>query len=363
MHPDDFVRMYANDLKGIFQKGPSDDALEPLTMHVLYNRINHMWYDGCSSTPDNPFVQCVAFDFIIPVEIGASCGRVSISQPSLRYFFSLTEDTRSYRTHGVIWVYVPLFMHWKGPLGDQGHLCILVINNDTMECNFFNPNPNIVCIVDEYQVNGSMNIQLHNIVDCIRLESLLVDYNPAQKHRHLKIGVQTPLQCEALVFLTIACCRRYQFGNPWDIADSIVDLFHDTQSVDMKPLLNWLHWLHVCSSWKDVAQCVGLLRIGDANRNRCSVIVNQASMESCSARPCHHPNTHQHAYCHMHRFQLVLHTWFSNKTFDLWRYVSDDVWFVKTDPLPIGLKDRAIIDVDDKGAEPTHKKHRTSKHQ
>lgn len=346
------VRMYMASLERFIKKGPTDVRIDPLSFHtlgILHNRINHMWCNSSGSTP----VQCMAINSVVPVEITAEHGLVFITPSSMFVLSSITEELREYRHSGVKWVYVPLALHWKGPRNSSDdddqtvryHLCMLVVDNRTMEYDFFDPKTEDVHILDTSQIDHDLIIQVHNILRCIHSQSLLVDYKPTHIHRKLEHGVQTPMQCAALVFFTVACCRRYQFGNPWGVAESIVHCSYTEPVRNTDPLFNWLHWLYKCMSWTEVAMCVGLLLKGSPNQTRCGVIVDE-NLQPCVERGCRPSHKYQHAYCNKHRFELILCTWFRNPTFDIWRYVSSDVWSVKTDPLPIGTNDGEVIDVD-----------------
>jgi hypothetical protein len=173
----------------------------------------------------------------------------------------------------------------------------------------------------------------------------------------------------------MSCCRRYQFGNPWDVAHLIVQKAYNDAStmwVNGDPLVNWLHCIFECKSWKEVSICVGLLqkhpvesvstRPTHSNTRNvmvlpmppCGVLLGGDATKPCMKKMCHHVDTYQHAYCPQHRTALILQPWLSHTSFHVWRYMADDVWGCKPDALPVGLDDGTCVDVDNTYSVPIH---------
>ena len=355
---DHIARMYMVSLEKFTKRGPTNVQINPLSLSTLYtihNRIHQMWCNHSGNTPDHPSVHCTAIDSIVPVEIFAERGLVFVNESSITDLCSITPNIQTHRDSGVEWVYVPLALYWKSPPSHSNiqtmayYLCMLVINNHTMEYDLFDPNPCDLHVVDTFQTNNELVVQMHSILQSIQSQKLFWDYKRTLPHRKLEERLQTPIRCVALVFFVMAFCRRYQVGNPWDVADCVIRYSYVRPLMNLlntDPLTNWLQWVYKCRSWMEVAMCVGLLRKGSHNQPQCGVITDQNTYQQCTEGVCNQSHKYQHAYCKKHRFELILHEWVSRPTFDLTRYLSSDIWSMKTDPLPIGINDGEVVDVD-----------------
>lgn len=384
---------YLENLRPFMEKETSYTQTPPIG--VIHNRIHQMWYNGSEpDASDHQHVHCTAVKVPIAMELIADSGQTRMSNASWEALSLTTDELRQYKQSGVKWVYVPVGMFWETPprpassSGDQAssstsstggelghHYCMLVLDNVKMQYDVMDPlsKDAIVHIRDAKQKNEDLVIRLHSVFRCHKCKPLFPDYAPTYYHTGLLRGVRQPLQCMALVFLTMACCRRYQIGNPWDVANAIIErayhphLFENGSRNRLPnhsdPLVNWLRCIHECMSWEEVSVRVGLLRKGSDERAPafsltrhtthatpmppCGVLMDGDLTRPCLDESCHRTQAYHHAYCPKHRFALILQTWAMAGSYGLYRYVSEDVWSVKADPLPIGDDDGTQVGVDD----------------
>ena len=378
------VSQYMEDLRPFMENETAHTWIIPMkleTLSVIHMRIYRMWYsqhwasflnpiifsslyNGCLQPPsagcngldqacnNRQHVQCASIPNVIPIKIEAYHGTTNHSMEGLDL---INPDIQAFKHNAVRWVYIPLAVYWDHP-AEQGdtptyNLCMLVVDNVKMEYDIFDPTGDkTINIRDIRQPQHSLRLPFHTVLHCNRCKSLLSNYTPVQQRRGLQWGVGTPLECTALVFLTMACCQRYQFGNPWDIAGSILANGLNTDN----PRVNWLHCIFKCTSWKEVSIVVGLLKkqrdITDTiHTSQCGVLLDGDCTKPCTNIVCCQAGqTYHHTYCPHHRFALSLRMFYSPTSFDIWRYMSDDVWDIKTDALPVGLHDGRCMDVENR---------------
>jgi hypothetical protein len=395
------VKRYMKDILPFLSKDATRmrDIVSFNEMECLNRRINRMWHNGLMSagTTEVQYVRCASIPNVIRVKLQAKNGMAVLTDESIDSFHLLMPALHAFKFNAVRWVFVPLAVYWDPSIPTEtpsDHvLCLLVVDNFDMTYDTFDAisGVRLIHIRDIYQPNHTLVIPLHTALQCKNCKSLFVDYSPIStaNHSYMRtLGITFQSQGVALLFLTMACCLRYQCGHPWNVADAI--LSNAISTGIPKCLINWLFCLLECASWKEVSIVVGILKKREEERsppvpstnvatssnsdsnlatssnsntiviasshsntivtdssNYCGVLLNGDCNQPCMKKYCiHQMNTHHHVYCPIHRFALILLKWSPLTSPDIWRYMSDDVWSVKPDALPVGYNDGMREDIE-----------------
>jgi hypothetical protein len=239
----------------------------------------------------------------------------------------IIKELNALQTCGVKIVLIPLAWFWTDSESeDSAHSTLLVVDTVTQTYQLFDPNEGDMDVFDITMPNNTLDLNRYDIITKSKKgKALIPGYKPGPLVMQPLPSIQTTIErtdskkrkrvvpsglCAVITTLVLVFCRRFQYGNPWDLATAIRDQVTRIPNKSQLEMFrinisNWYRHLYTAKSWPELEQRVGLLNPIERKNRQCLVLYNLGigSLE-CIMDPC--PG---HAYCSYHRHALLMARW------------------------------------------------------
>jgi hypothetical protein len=302
-------------------------------VNAIFSRVNGLWATG-------PGVHCVACHEIPDVWLYMKDGEVSIDIQSPAIWKRLFAQIEQFKRTNIRWVYIVIGISWLETTMSTdvaSHLGMLVVDTVAETYSYFDPGLGITNIVDTLQPTSHRIINFYDVFCRNRSIHFIPGYkclDQRQEDASLQSVVDTTTQikqedpdavvpsglCAIVTLLVLVCCRRFQSGNPWTIANSIKRIFVHTDATQQENfrinITSWYTNIYYANHWKEVARLLWLCNV--PVRDQMCGVLDATNTMYCPSNACN-GNT----LCEQHYYDLVLQALSHQEHFPC--YITHDV--------------------------------------